>query len=100
MNDYWTFVKLTWTLLIAVFRIVAPTVVGFLLLHIMWTGGDVKNIHVAVIVLAAIWSTENSDPTRCECGRKSVTKLNGKVPICGQCLWDKSMKGKDRRGKL
>lgn len=93
MNDYWTFVKLTWAMLVAVSRVVTPLTVGVLLLYIMWTGEDIKNIHVAVIVLAAVWSIDNSpNPNRCECGRKPVTKLNGKVPICGQCLWDKGMK--------
>ncbi len=47
-----------WLLLVATARIVAPVAMVVLIFYIMWTGQDIKNIHVAAVVICVVYSTD------------------------------------------
>lgn len=48
-----------WRLLLGAISSLAMAVLIPLLLYMMWTGQDVKNIHVALIVFCAVWSMDS-----------------------------------------
>lgn len=62
MKEHESFIKLSWLALVAIARVVtslATAVMIPLLLYMMWTGQDIKNIHVALIVLCAAWFVDS-----------------------------------------